>query len=80
MRSVHRHHLPATDRPCWACATALDHCHGTLVLHADGAAECDHADRCEGREDLHELWIPCTDLICGCTGDEHPAPMLLVAA
>ena len=64
---------------CRPCTTALHHCHETLVLHADGTAHCDDAGRCEAREDLHEWWVPCTDLGCGCTGDEHPEPLLLAA-
>ena len=64
---------------CLPCDGGHRHCHGTLVLHADGSAHCDEAERCEGREDLHDWWIPCTDLGCGCTGDEHPEPLLLAA-
>lgn len=70
--------LPAAAA-CRPCASDLHHCHETLVLHADGTAHCDDAHRCEAREDLHEWWIPCTDLGCGCTGDEHPEPLLLAA-
>lgn len=69
-----------TIRPCFPCATGTDHCHGTLVLHADGTAECDEERRCERREDLHDWWVPCTDLGCGCTGDERPAERVLLAA
>lgn len=79
MRSRNRPHELTTPR-CHPCAAGTAHCHGTLVLHADGAAECDEAHRCECREDLHEWWVPCTDLGCGCTGDEHPNPHLLLAA
>ncbi len=64
---------------CRPCTTEQRHCHETLVLHADGTAHCDDAHRCEAREDLHEWWIPCTDLTCGCAGDEHPEPLLLAA-
>ena len=69
--------LPAGCRPC---AAGDHHCHGTLVLHADGGAECDEAATCETREDLHEWWIACVDLGCGCTGDEQDRPQLLLAA
>jgi len=64
---------------CPQCSTDHHHCHATLVLHADGSVHCDDADQCEGREDLHEWWVSCIDLGCGCTGDEHPQPMLLAA-
>jgi len=68
-----------TATACLQCTTGHRHCHGTLVLHADGSAHCDEALRCEGRHDLHDWWVPCTDLGCGCTGDEQPQPMLLAA-
>ena len=71
--------LPSASAACRTCTTGHRHCHGTLVLHADGTAHCDDAHRCEAREDLHEWWVPCTDLGCGCAGDEHPEPMLLAA-
>lgn len=64
---------------CPTCAADHRHCHGTLVLHADGNAHCDEAAECEGREDLHDWWLPCTDLGCGCTGDEQPQHLLLAA-
>lgn len=67
-------------RACRSCDDQLDHCHDTLVLHADGTAACDGSARCAAREDLHEWWIPCTDLRCGCTGDECTEPLLLAAA
>jgi hypothetical protein len=69
----------ATDRPtsdqwCAGCADELEHCHATLVVHADGWLTCSQADVCERQPDLHSWWIACTELTspCGCTGDEHP--------
>jgi hypothetical protein len=50
------------------------------VLHADGTVECDDAAACEAREDAHEWWLPCDELGCGCTGDEHPLGLELLAA
>lgn len=79
MRSKKRLHEPTSPR-CHPCTAGIDHCHGTLVLHADGTAECDEHHHCEAREDLHEWWVPCIDLGCGCTGDEHPNTQLLMAA
>ena len=78
----HVDHRPSPARPvgCRPCADGHDHCHGTLVLHADGSAECDDAGACEVREDLHEWWVACVELGCGCTGDEQDEPSLLLAA
>ena len=55
-------------------------CHGTLVLHADGSVECDQAATCGGDELLHDLWVTCDELRCGCVGDETPHPAWLLAA
>lgn len=69
-----------TEAPrCPTCTADDHHCHGTLVLHADGSVHCDEAAACEGREDLHDWWLPCTDLDCGCAGDEQPQQLLLAA-
>ena len=70
--------LPGTGA-CRPCTTDHRHCPGPLVLHADGTAHCDDGHVCEAREDLHEWWVPCTDLGCGCVGDEQPEPVLLAA-
>ena len=45
----------------------LEHCHGTLVRHRDGAAECTDPDcRAPGPE-RHELVVACVVLAaCGC--------------
>jgi hypothetical protein len=68
--------LPAA--PCGPCDAGHHHCHGTLVLHADGTVECDDVADCACREDLHDWWIACVEIGCGCTGDEQP--LLLLAA
>ena len=73
-------HPPAPPARCRPCTDGHDHCHGTLVLHADGTAECGEAGACEVREDLHEWWVACVELGCGCTGDEQDEPALLLAA
>ena len=58
--------------PCCTGEQVLAHCHGTLVLHADGTAECDGAGACELDELQHELWVACDELGCSCAGDEAP--------
>ncbi len=70
------------ERGCEHCAAALAHCHGTLVLHADGSVDCDEASTCELEAGWHEWWVTCTELepACGCTGDEHPLVELLARA
>jgi hypothetical protein len=62
------------------CADRLEHCHGTLVLHADGTVECDEQAVCGADDTLHDLWVTCDELRCGCLGDEAPITALLLAA
>lgn len=67
--------------PAACCGNDLDHCHGTLVLHADGTVECDEHATCEADEARHELWVTCDELRCGCVGDDAPLEgWLLLAA
>lgn len=60
------------------CGTDLDHCHETLVLHADGTVECD--GECGLGELQHGLWLACDELGCGCAGDDAPLDSWLIAA
>ena len=69
--------LRKTDR---CCDNELDHCHGTLVLHADGTAECEHGEVCDADEAQHELWVSCGELRCSCAGDDAPLDGWLLAA
>ena len=46
-------------------------CRHTLVLHADGTQECEGERGCGCDELLHEWWVGCDELGCGCTGEEH---------
>lgn len=58
-------------------------CRHTLVVHADGTQECEGVQACGCEVMLHEWWLPCDELGCGCVGEEHDAglePALLLAA
>ena len=46
-------------------------CRHPLVVHADGTHECEGATWCELEELLHDWWLPCDELSCGCVGAEH---------
>lgn len=46
-------------------------CRHTLVVHGDGTAECEGHDRCGSDDALHDWWLPCHELGCGCVGEEH---------
>ncbi|GAB3499784.1 hypothetical protein [Amycolatopsis cihanbeyliensis] len=51
---------------CVRCAGGLDHCHGTLVLHADDQVECTDLDCFDGDESRHPLTADCLELSGGC--------------
>ena len=57
-------------------------CEHTLVLHADGTAECDGAHECACDEHVHELWATCDELGCTCDleGEEHDLVLVWAAA
>jgi hypothetical protein len=52
-------------------------CRGVLVAHADGTLDCDEAHECGADEAVHGWWVPCTELGCGCTGDEGDVVVLV---
>lgn len=56
-------------------------CGETLVVHADGTHECEGAAACDGDALLHDWWVPCDELGCGCVGEERglELPLLLAA-
>lgn len=51
---------------CPSCAAALDHCHGTLVLHAGRIAECTDAGCFDFDHARHTFIVECGDLAGGC--------------
>jgi hypothetical protein len=53
---------------CARCAEDLDHCHGTLITHTDGTAECT-TPTCRNVDDSRHLTAtPCAALTdCHCT-------------
>ncbi|PRX95431.1 hypothetical protein [Allonocardiopsis opalescens] len=51
---------------CLPCARGWEHCHGTLVEHADGTAECTTGPDCPPDAELHGSAGPCAGLLPGC--------------
>ncbi len=51
--------------------TQLDHCHGTLIQHADGTLECTDPD-CRWERGVHDLVVGCRDETMDCCA--QPAP------
>lgn len=51
---------------CPLCSRGIEHCHGSLVVHGDGTAECTEFS-CEDHQiDNHELVLECFRLANGC--------------
>ena len=46
--------------------TQLLTCHHVLVVHHDGAHECEGSPRCGADELAHEWVLACADLRCRC--------------
>lgn len=46
---------------CVDCGDEVEHCHETLVIHADGVVEC-LGDDCVGEMDVHVLVLGCDEL------------------
>lgn len=58
--------MTVTTLDCASCAAALDHCHGTLLTHADGFVECTE-DGCFDLDRVrHTLIIECHEVLGGC--------------
>jgi hypothetical protein len=52
---------------CPYCAAQADHCHGTLVRHADGTVECTDVTCLELGDERHGLVVVCEVQPDGCT-------------
>ncbi|MEU6582683.1 hypothetical protein [Nocardia sp. NPDC046763] len=51
---------------CSPCESALDHCHGTLIVHATGSVECTESDCFETDRSRHLFVADCSDMAGGC--------------
>lgn len=61
-------HSPSTPelRRCLECGREWEHCHGTLVVHVDGSAECSEIT-CVAAEGAHIYTLSCVELLGGCS-------------
>ncbi|MBU3060396.1 hypothetical protein KO481_02520 [Nocardia sp. NEAU-G5] len=54
-------------RVCTSCDSALDHCHGTLIVHTDWSVDCTEGDNCyDGDRSRHSFIVDCFDVAGGC--------------
>jgi hypothetical protein len=51
---------------CAGCQEDLEHCHGTAILHLDGAADCSDDPDCRLTAELHLFVIACAEVECFC--------------
>jgi hypothetical protein len=62
---------------CSDCRFGVDHCHGTLIVHAERTVECTDAD-CElGDLMRHAFILDCTALLGGCCAADDRAGVTL---
>jgi len=66
---------------CAECEQDLEHCHGTAIVHPDGAADCSDGPDCRLTAELHLFVISCAEMdgCCEAAGDA-PEPALERAA
>jgi hypothetical protein len=55
---------PVTSR-CRECLDGLDHCHGTVILHARFGSECTEPE-CERPDVAHAYRLDCDAIGCKC--------------
>ena len=52
---------------CSSCQSAIDHCHGTLIVHANRGDECTEEDCVDKNHSRHTFVVDCGDVAGGCT-------------
>lgn len=59
---------------CAACSDELDHCHGTLIVHATTEVECTDPTCVDLDAVRHALVLDCGSLTgdCGCARSRQP--------
>ncbi|MBL1073514.1 hypothetical protein JK358_03825 [Nocardia sp. 2] len=62
---------------CSLCEAALDHCHGTLIVHTDLAVECTEPE-CDSLDQVrHPRLADCADVIGGCACDPRGIELVI---
>ncbi|MFI9505702.1 hypothetical protein [Nocardia sp. NPDC052566] len=51
---------------CSACESAVDHCHGTLIVHLGRIGECTESDCADLDQARHTFVVDCADIAGGC--------------
>lgn len=69
-----------TNTSCADCAEGLDHCHGTVIAHRDGATECTEPNCAPADPVRHALVVDCADVDGGCACIAEQVPLEIVGA
>ncbi|WP_188545748.1 hypothetical protein [Rhodococcoides trifolii] len=64
---------------CRDCARAVDHCHGTLIVHASNAVECTEGNCAELQSVRHVFVVDCSAVAGGCECVDGPDRILLAS-
>ncbi|MEV6431036.1 hypothetical protein [Nocardia sp. NPDC051463] len=59
---------------CRSCESAVDHCHGTLVVHLARIAECTDEDCFDLDHARHAFVVDCADIAGGCACTDPATP------
>ncbi|WP_084483781.1 hypothetical protein [Nocardia anaemiae] len=51
---------------CPSCESAIDHCHGTLIVHLGRTVECTDTDCIDLDHARHAFVVDCGDIAGGC--------------
>jgi len=51
---------------CLSCESAIDHCHGTLIVHLGRIVECTDEDCGDLDHARHTFVVDCADVAGGC--------------
>jgi hypothetical protein len=54
---------------CTGCESGLDHCHGTLLVHGDGARDCTDGECALDDPLRHALVVDCFNVVGGCCAE-----------
>ncbi|MEU8894961.1 hypothetical protein [Nocardia sp. NPDC048505] len=59
--------------PCHSCESAIDHCHGTLIVHPGHRPECTDDSCLDSDRNRHTFVVDCGDIAGGCACAQGPA-------
>lgn len=63
-------YVGTTEVGCIECVGALDHCHGTLIVHSSNVVECTEDGCVQLHAVRHGLVVDCSALAGGCSCDD----------